>query len=297
MAKAALEPEAEVLETPEIDETEDQVQPETEEQAEEPEQPAEPEESEAEEETIIGFGDEDDEEPSAEDDTPTIRRIRERNREITKQLREKDRELAELRQKVTTPKIEVGPKPGLWDDDIAGDEELYDKRMEDWRRQVSEAEKHQTAEQEKSRRVIESYQRDLETYNSRKASIGVPDYEDAEAVVVAALAPEQQAVALQAANDPAALVYALSKSPAKLAELQKIDNPWKLSAAIARLEGSVKVTTRKKAPNIDRPTRGSASVVQESGDKKLEQLEKEAEKTGDRSKVIAYKRSLREQAK
>jgi hypothetical protein len=107
---------------------------------------------------------------------------------------------------------------------------------------------------------------------------------------------EQQAVALQAASDPAALVVALARSPAKLAELAKIDNPWKLSAAIAKLEGSVKVVTRKKGPNSTvRPK--ARRQWQVSSDDRLKALEKEAEKTGVRTKLIAYKRELKAQAK
>jgi hypothetical protein len=283
------ETETEVLETPEIEEAEDQVQePETEEHSEEPEAPEE-------EETVISFGDEDEEE-SEEADTPTIKRLRERNREQTKRLRELDKEIAELRQSAVKPKIEVGPKPDLWED-CEGDPEKFEVALDAWKQRKAEAETETERAEEKTRRVIESYNSDLASYNERKAKLGVSDYEDAEATVVAALNMEQQAVALQAANDPAALVYALAKSPAKLAELAKIDNPWKLSAAIARLEGSVKVVTRKKAPAIDRPAKGSASVAQMSADKRLEQLEAEAEKTGDRTKVQQYKRELKAQQK
>ena len=165
-------------------------------------------------------------------------------------------------------------------------------RLREYDAKKAEVTAQEATEAQKFNRVIESYNHDLEAYTARKATIGVPDYEEAEATVVAALSLEQQAVALQAANDPAALVVALSRSPAKLAEIAKIDNPWKLSAAIAKLEGSVKVVTRKKGPALDRPTKGSASMAV-STDDKLAQLEKEAEKTGDRSKIVAYKRELK----
>ena len=104
MAKAAHEPEAEVLETPEIDETEDQAAPETEEQQEEAPEQVEPEAESDEEETIIGFGDEvTDEEPEGEQKPPTMKRLRERNREQTKLLRDRERRIQEL-ERVSPPR-------------------------------------------------------------------------------------------------------------------------------------------------------------------------------------------------
>jgi hypothetical protein len=281
---------------PEIEETEDQVQePEAEEPSGEPEQP----EDEGEEEVSIGFEDEPEEEADEADDTPTIKRIRERNRDLNKQLRDREKELAELRAAASAPQPqEIGPKPTL--ESCDWDEERFETSLDDWKQKKAAADEQVTKAQESQRRVIESYNRDLENYEKRKAAIGVPDYEDAEAMVVAALSLEQQAVALQAASDPAALVVALAKSPSKLAELAKIDNPWKLSAAIAKLEGSVKVVTKKKAPNIDKPAKGSAAVSGgETLQAQIDRLEAAFEKKGggDRTEIQRLRRQLKEQAK
>jgi hypothetical protein len=98
----------------------------------------------------------------------------------------------------------------------------------------------------------------------------------------------QQAVVVKAAVDPALFLYALGKSEAKRSELAKIQDPIKLAAAVARMEGAVKVTTRK-APAPDRPLSGSGKLPQ-GGDKELEKLEKEADRTGDMTRLINYKR-------
>jgi hypothetical protein len=285
MADEAPAAEEEVLETPEIEEVE---QPEVETPVEEEAQTAE---DEGEEEVSIGFEDEPEEESDSPDDSPTIKRIRERNREVNKRNRELERELAELRAGSVQAKPALGPKPTL--ESCDWDEEKFEAALDTWKSEQAEAQAQTERAEEGKRKVLESYNRDLEAYKTRQRSLGVADYEEAEAVVVGALNLEQQAVALQAANDPAALVYALSKSPAKLSELAKIDNPWKLAAAIARMEGSVKVVTRKKAPNIDRPVKGSASMQSLTQDEQLAKLEKEADATGDRTKLIAYKRSLK----
>jgi hypothetical protein len=55
------------------------------------------------------------------------------------------------------------------------------------------------------------------------------------------------------------------------------------------MEGAVKVTKGRKAPEPDRPLSGSAKMPG-GADKELEKLEKEAARNGgDRSKIIAYK--------
>jgi hypothetical protein len=286
----ADEAETQEVETHEIENEEDQQHEEAEGQ-ESSEQEEQPSAEEDEEETIIGFGDEEEEE-SSEDDTPTITRLRERNRDQTKTIREQAREIAELRQAGAAPKsIEVGPKPTL--ESCEYDDEKFETELDAWKSRKAEAEAEAEKATEQTRRAMDSYNRDLEAYAARKASIGVPDYEEAEERVVAALSIEQQTVALQAAKDPAALVVALGRSPERLAELAKIDNPWKLAAEIARMEGAVKVVKRKKAPALDRSQRGSASVSTPDANTELERLEKEADRTGNRTALIAYKRSLK----
>jgi hypothetical protein len=284
------ETETQEVETPEIEETEDQHEAETEEQHSEQEESQAEEGEGDEEETIIGFGDEDEEE-SSEDETPTIKRLRERNREQTRLLRERERELAELRQGAAKP-AELGPKPTL--ESCEWDEEKFETALDDWKAKKADADAQAEKAGEQTRKVMESYTKDLEAYTASKATIGVPDFDDAEATVVAALNMEQQAVLLQAASNPAAMVVALSRSPEKLAELAKEHNPWKLSAMLAKMEGAVKVVKRKKAPVLDRAQRGSASVTAPSADAELERLEKEADRTGNRTALIAYKRQLKQ---
>ena len=93
------------------------------------------------------------------------------------------------------------------------------------------------------------------------------------------------------------MVYALSRNPAKLAELAKIKDPFQLTAEIARLEANVTVTRGKKAPAPDRPAGGSGAMPG-GVEKTLARLEKEAETNGgDRSKLIAYKKTLAERGK
>jgi hypothetical protein len=237
-------------------------------------------------ETVVAF---EGEEPEAEPENSTVRQMR-------KALRDKDRELAELRRTSAPKPIEVGPKPGLWDEDIAGDEEVYDKRLLDWQRSKDAAARQTEDQQEQSRKANEEWQADLGAFEQKKAALVLDDRDDMIDTATSALDMVQQAVVVKAAADPALFLYALGKSEAKRAELAKIQDPIKLAAAVARMEGAVKVTTRK-APAPDRPVSGTARMPG-GADKEIERLEKKAAANGgDRSELIAYKAKLAAAAK
>jgi hypothetical protein len=164
-------------------------------------------------------------------------------------------------------------------------------------RQLQRRDEEQTAAvEQENRQAQEAWNADLNRYAEQKAKIGVPDYEDAESIVISALNPMQQAVIVKAADNPAAFAYALSKSPSKLTELAKQQDPIKLAVAVAKMEGAVKVVKRKKGPAIDKPVSGSGSMPGGT-DKQLEKLEKEAERTGNRTELINYRKKLEARGK
>jgi hypothetical protein len=271
MATKPLDDEQEPLElTEEVNQAEE---PDTQESEELPDPDAEEPAADDEEETIISFDGEDD--AGEEGETPTIKRLRERNREQTRLLREREKRIAELERSTAAP-VEIGPKPTLETCDY--DEERFESELDAWKERRAEASQHEARLGEQNRRANESWQQDVTAYVQRKTTLGVSDYEISETAVSAALSDVQQAVIVKAAKDPAALIYALGKSDAKLAELSKYDDPIKLAAAVARMEGAVKVMKRKKAPEIDQPQRGSASLQNLTSDERLERLEKEAER-------------------
>jgi hypothetical protein len=142
-----------------------------------------------------------------------------------------------------------------------------------------------------TRRSTKRGSRILTAFEQKKGRLEFEDRDEAISSVQSSLDLVQQAVIVKAAADPALFLYALSKSEAKRDELAKIHDPIKMAAAVARMEGAVKVTKGRKAPDPDRPARGSASMPGGT-DKQLEKLEKEADRTGDRTKLIAYKKKL-----
>jgi hypothetical protein len=232
---------------------------------------------EEEEEPSVTF---DGEEPEPESDNSVIRQMRQ-------ELRETKRKLAEA-EKASAPKpIEIGEKPTLAGCDF--DEERYEAELDAFKERKAAADRQAESQAEQSRKANEEWQQDLASFEAKKAKLEFGDVDDAIETARLSLDLVQQAVVVKSANDPALFLYALAKSETKRAELAKIQDPIKLAAAVARMEGAVKVTSGRKAPAPDKPARGTAAMPGGT-DKQLEKLEKEAGRTGDRSKLIAYKK-------
>jgi hypothetical protein len=85
----------------------------------------------------------------------------------------------------------------------------------------------------------------------------------------------QQAIVIKAADDSAKVIYALGRHPEKLKTLAAIKDPIKFAVAISKLEGTLKVTTRRKAAEPDEGVRGDAPLSV-GADKELARLEKRA---------------------
>jgi hypothetical protein len=116
-------------------------------------------------------------------------------------------------------------------------------------------------------------------------------------VVAASLSQVQAAILIKAPENTAALTYALGRHPQKLATIAAISDPIEFTAALVKLEGTMKNVKRTRTPpEPDRPERGSGRIATAT-DKELERLEKEAAQTNDRTKVVAYRKKLKSQGR
>jgi hypothetical protein len=214
-------------------------------------------------------------------------------RELRKSSREKDKKIRELESKLqasgqTAPKIPaLGKKPTLDDHDY--DPDAYEAALTDWfdRKRIHDNHEAQVlAQQEESQRAWESK---LASYGKSKTELKVKDFDDAESYVQEKFNVTQQGIMLQGLENPALMVYALGKNPKKAAELSAIQDPVKFAIAIGKLESTLKVTPRKSAPPPTKSITGNGPVSG-SIDSTLNRLRAEAEKTGNYTKVLAYKR-------
>lgn len=216
----------------------------------------------------------------AEEEPPLVKQLRD-------EIRNRDRELANYRKQPA--KIEVGEKPTIEDCDFIP--EKYEQEYAAWmaRKAAAENQERDAAEAERVRN--ETQQQKFVQYRAQATALPVQDFPQAEQTVTAALPDLLQSALLIYTKDTAKVVYALSKHPAKLDQLAKETDPIKFVLAVSELERNLKVVNRKKppAPEADTIQRGSASAFG-GRDKELERLEKEAERTGDSSKLVAYRR-------
>jgi len=218
-------------------------------------------------------------------------------RELRKNHRELARENRELKEKLTTGSAAetkptaLGAKPKL--DDFDYDTEKFEQELAKWYDRKREHDNAAAKAEADAKAQQEAWQAKLDGYGKAKAELKVKDMEDAEATATEVLNVTQQGIILQGADNPALVVYALGKNPKKAKELSVITDPVKFAFAVAKLETQLKVTNRKAAPPPEKTVSGSAPKSG-SVDSTLDRLRAEAYKTGDYTKVTAYKRQKRQ---
>jgi len=237
---------------------------------------------------VVGFGDQAIE---AEDEPEGVRNLR-------KRLREREEELRALKGQ---PKVqEVGPKPTLEDFDY--DDERYDEALLAWHESKRAVKERETQEEAAKRRQREKWEEQERELNAAYTDLRAPGKDSARAKVEEALPGELTAYVVKAGGkNAAALMYALGNAPEKLNELSALAAEGMLAEMIARaaiMGTEVNVSRRKPTTAPEQERRGgNGGVAVNSTAAMLEKLEKEADKTGDRSKLIAYRRKLKEAGK
>lgn len=243
-----------------------------------------------------GEGDDDDVVVSIGEESPPQeeeQRAPEWVRELRKANREKERKIRELEAKLNatateTKPVALGAKPTLESCDY--DSEEYEKKLAGWYEQKREYDAAEAEAQAKQEAEAKAWQDKLDSYAKARASLKVRDYEDAEAVALETFNVTQQGIVLQGSDNPALIIYALGKNTNKAKELASITDPVKFAFAVAKLETQLKVTNRKAAAAPERTIATGGGRISGSVDSTLERLREEALKTGDLSKVMAYKR-------
>jgi len=243
----------------------------------------ETEEEAAEDEIIVTIGEETPpQEEEEEKKAPQwVKDLRKNHREAQKRIKELEEQLKPV------PKVvEVGKKPTLEDCDYDADE--FEDKLEQWHERKRDADKvvQETQRQEEAQK--EAWNLSLSSYENKKAELKAKDFTEAEDVVTETLNKVQQSIIVQGADNPALVVYALGKNPSKAKELAEIKDPVKFTFALAKLEASLKMTTRGTPPPPEKTVTSSGRI---SGaiDNTLEKLRDEARRTGDYTKVTAYK--------
>jgi hypothetical protein len=274
--------------------------------AEDPENPVDPQEGPENPEPAPEEGDEedfffagDDLPPEGEADSPVIKQFRQRDREHARRIRELEKQLEE---RAAPPPIEdPGPEPDF--EDVQADWYLdppaWKAAHKEWEQKKAAAEEAKSADQKRKEAANKSLLDDRDAWHAERAKIRVPDREEATAIIETALGEEtwQRAAFAKLGADAAKMEVALARNPARLQEVMSIDDPIKWAFRLGELKGKIQMTKRK-APEPEDIATGTANVRQESADKVLERLEKEAAANGgDRSKIAAHKAAQKKAAR
>jgi len=239
------------------------------------------------EQIIVTIGDEAAPEPEEDQPAPVwVKKVRQRNRELEKELRETRKKLEE--KEIAQKEPEVGAKPTLQALDY--DTDKYESALTSWYERKRKADEKAAEARAEAEKAEKSWAEKLEAYQEAKATFKADDFDEAEASVKEVLDQTQQGIIVHGAADPALLIYALGKNEAKAKEISAIKDPVKFAFAIAKLEDQLKVSTKKPATQPEGKIVGNARP---SGtvDSTLARLREEANRTGDYTKVMAYKRS------
>jgi hypothetical protein len=221
-----------------------------------------------------------------------VRNLRKSYRELQREKRELEEKLKTVLPATETNPVDPGRKPTLEACDY--DSDKFENELAGWferRRQSEEAVAKQRSKQQAEQ---ESWQKKLEGYNQSKTGLKVSDFQDAEETVLESLSVTQQGIILQGAQNPAVMVYALGKNPKKAKELAEITDPVKFAFAVAKLETQLSVTSRKTLPPPEKRITSNGSL--DTSSVQLDRLRDEAARSGDFTKVIAYKKQLKNQS-
>lgn len=218
--------------------------------------------------------------------------LRETAEERRKRIRELERENRELKARAAPveEELELGKEPDLEDFDY--DTDAFKTAWREWDAKAKEVEAKKEAKRKEAEEAEQAWQESVKRYEEGKAKLRVADVDEVVGEFEATFNETQQGILKWAAKDATLLAYAIAKDPAATKELASISDPIKWAWAASKLEDKVKVSTRKPAAKpetvVTSTARGSSSV-----DNHLERLREEAGRTGDFSKVMAYKRQIR----
>jgi hypothetical protein len=224
--------------------------------------------------------------PPPEEESSVIRKLRTKHKEQRTRIRE-----LEAQTQNSGNVSQLGDKPTL--EGCAFDAEKFAKELETWHTKKAEVDRQKAKAQADKEAQDNAWNAKLANYGEKKAALALEDFEDAEEATKDTLSTVQQGLIIKAADDPALLVYALGKNPKRATELAAIKDPVQFIAAMSKMEATLKVTrrTRAAAPP-EEVTRGSG-IPASSTDATLDELRAQAAKTGDFTKVHAYKRKMR----
>lgn len=206
-----------------------------------------------------------------------VKKVREENRELKRQQREWQQQQGQAQQQG------LREKPTLDSHDY--DSDSFEQDYEQWIAEKTQHDTQMQAERAKYQKYDDTYKQSVDEVRAK-----VPEYDEIEQSIVDVLPPQRQAMIKMMVDNPARMVVALGKSPSKLQALSELDD-MQFAKQIVLLEQSM--ANVKRNPSKPKPTSHKLDGVAGGGDSQLAKLEAAADKTGDRSAIVAYRKKMR----
>ncbi len=235
------------------------------------------------------FGDEKLESPTSEEDKePGL------VKHLHNTIKEKDRELKELR--VTHPQpqqrapAQAPRMPQLSDDGIDYDEAAFQKRLSEWSEEKATYQTAQAQQQRVQQELQQRHQQKLQQYQDRVKTVKVPNYQQAERLVIEEVPEQIQAAIIHYAEKPEMVVIALARNPELRKQVAEATDPVALGRLIGTIESKAKTMPKAKSTAASVPeVKGSGGAAINN----LEKLREKAQETGDYSAYLVAKRKAK----
>jgi hypothetical protein len=213
---------------------------------------------------------------------------RQERREQARKIRELEERLAAQAAPQETAPV-LPPEPTLSGCDY--DEARLKAELVRWMEAKRKVDDHAQKLKATQEQQAKEWEATKATFAQKRAAVlqQAPDYEDAEIEVAREFSQVQQSLLMEALDNAPLVVLALHRNPEKLKELAAIKSPARFTAALARLEGSIKVMSKEppKAKAEKKITGGAES----SSSASLERALKRARETGDYTEYHRIKRA------
>lgn len=233
-------------------------------------------------EEVFGFDGDEHVSEDAPTDSTLVKRLRE-------ELRERDRRLAAI-EKPAAEDQGPGPRPTL--EDCGYDEDAHAEALLAWADKRGEAQRKADEAKKSQEASAKAWADRVNGFQAKAQELKLPDFAGAVQGVLDHFQPGIGMDALKAAivyaDDPR-LVLAIKNSPATVEKLKALGNDaLAIGVAIGELKGKIR-TVKRDAPTPEKIVRGGTPVI-DGADKHLAKLEAAAQKSGQWSEVLAYKR-------
>jgi hypothetical protein len=226
------------------------------------------------------------------EDSKLVKHLRKQLKVANKDKRKLSSEVQDLKAQAQPEELKLGEKPTMASCDH--DEEVFEKELLAY--QVRERQIKKTADADKS--VAQQQQQDwdgrMKVYDEQRAALNIPNLAEYEEQVDTILSTTQKQIIIHTAKNAAKVLAVLGKNPDLAAEIAGEKDNLRFTHAVGELETKVKMAKIKRTPIPPEGTvKGSMTTPGGSTvNTKLAKLEAEADRTGDRTKVIRYKTEL-----